>query len=95
MEINDAKTMVETIINKNPELLDGIDAKTMAQESQQNIINAQKGGELLRIPGNRKNRRKMMKQLKIPKYATQICTKKEADEYTREHYKLEENTYQR
>jgi len=51
-------------------------------EARQRIIDTE-SMKKINLGGNRKQRRSMAKQFKIPKFALQVRTKKEADEHTK------------
>lgn len=53
------------------------------KQAQENIINKE-SMKKIKLPGNRKARRKMMKDFKIPAFAVQKSTMAESKNYTKQ-----------
>lgn len=74
----------------------GMTVDSLAQEAQQKILKAEEdfvtpkqAPQTIQLPGNRKDRRKLMKKLKIPKEACTVATKDVSEAYTENCHKRE------
>jgi len=82
-EMENAQNLGPEIINVETVPEDGVTVENMASTAQANLLANEQTLQPIRLPGNRKARRKLVKELKdIPKAMIMKCSKKESDRYT-------------